>query len=510
VSDRAALELIAPPQSVTVGLAEQAREMIAGRFMHQGDPVYLGKMWCEGDGRLLVTGGRGKSASCDGTVAITFANNDGWHDDTSDGPVTATVSYGGADLLVTPSWVIVAPPDYGPQCQSVRTMWDLMRDVAIQAGTLPKPARPSFTNDIYPVFERMTRLQWVNAGFAAGFGWSAPNDFSRTEWIARLNDGSPANQEQRRVLKNSFRHTDVDSWSPLPWPWLYGDAMNIPTPETPRAFSALSQTQLGMLDQWVSGDFEADWGTVPVYTDLDQVPLAEQGDMLTKAALDYCLADAFHPGCEMTWPVRKATMYMAPFRFAHAPKDWIEPGMGAILTSDSVTTGNGPLCGQLPGGITRWMAVPWQTDTASCRSGYTPEYDPYVPTFWPARVPNEVLSQENYAIVMNAEAADQDRIAAFAKRSDWTAPLGTTSYTDMINNMIKGFDHLGVVEVNPGPSDAAGKVLFPPFIQVEDQHVPIPDGPSNAASGPGLPRSSGPLDVTRIDKVRRLPRGIRR
>ena len=43
------------------------------------------------------------------------------------------------------------------------------------------------------------------------------------------------------------------------------------------------------------------------------------------------------------------------------------------------------------------MAVPWQTDTASCRSGYYlgygPRYDPYVPTFWPARVPNQVLTR---------------------------------------------------------------------------------------------------------------------
>jgi transposase-like zinc ribbon protein len=40
-----------------------------------------------------------------------------------------------------------------------------------RAGTLPKPVRPSFERDIRPIFERLSRLQWVNAGFAAGFGW---------------------------------------------------------------------------------------------------------------------------------------------------------------------------------------------------------------------------------------------------------------------------------------------------------------------------------------------------
>ena len=520
VPDRAALVLDAGPQTVRFSHGPQSRELTAGQFMHQGNPVYLGRMWCEQDARLLVTGGVGKSASFDGSLAITFANNDGWHDDVSDGPVIATVTYQGAELPVTPSWLIVAPPDYGPQCKSVRTMWDLMRDVAIQAKTLAAPARPSFTNDIYPMFERLTHLQWVNAGFAAGFGWDSAHDFTQPTWIARLGDPSEANQETRRVLKNAFRHNDVDGSSPVPWPWLYGDAMSIPTPDTPRAFASLTPTQLAMLDQWVAGDFDSDWGKVPVYTEFNQVPLPEQGDMLTQAALEFCLADAFHPGCEMTWPVRTATMYVEPFRFGHAPPGWIEPGMGEILTSSNVTIPNGPLYGQLSGGITRWMAVPWQTDTASCRSGYTPKYDPYVPTFWPARVPNQVLTRQNYHVVMNADLPDGERIAAFAKRASWIAPLGTTSYTDEINNMIKGFDHLGVVEANPGPADVAGRALFPVVIQVEDQHVPIPDSAGQttvlhktmvtahpaAAGSPGQPAP----ELSSIEKVRRFPNGLRR
>jgi hypothetical protein len=513
VTDRASLTLDAGAHTVHVGVGPQSVEMIAAQFMHQGDPVYLGKMWCSGDARLLVTGGRGKSASYDGKPATTFANNDGWHDDVSDGPVTATVSYGGIVFPVTPSWLVVAPPDYGPQCKSVRTMWDLMRDVSIQAGALIAPARPSFTNDIYPVFERMTRLQWVNAGFAAGFGWDAGYDFTRPEWIERLNDPSEATRETKRVLKNSFRNETTDAWSPTPWPWIYGDAMNIPTPDTPRAFSSLTETQLTMLEQWVAGDFESDWGKVPVYTNFDRVPLAEQGDMLTRAALDFCLADAFHPGCEMTWPVRTPCMFMEPFRFGHAPEGWVEPNLGSTLTPSNVTVINGPLYRQVPGGISRWMAVPWQTDTASCRSGYVPAYDPNVPTFWPAGVPNQVMTRENYAIVMDSEASPKDRMAAFAIRASWLAPLGNGPYTDQINNMIKAFDHLGVVEVNPGPTDSVGKTMFPPVIQVEDQHVPI-QPVSDSATAPRLMASRGGSgaqpDLSGIDKVRRFPHGLRR
>ncbi len=534
VSDREALMLDAGKQSLRPGDGPQSLDLVAGRFMHQGEPVYLGRMWCEDDARLMVTGGRGYSSSYNGSVAITFGNNEGWHDDVSDGPVTARVRLNGVDLPVTPAWLVVAPPNYGPQQKSVRTMWDLMRDVAISAGTLARPERPSFTHDIYPVFERMSGLQWVNAGFAAAFGWKGPYDFNAPEWIARLNDRSLAGIEWRRVLKNNFRHFDVDSWSPVPWPWVYGDAMNIPPAETPRQHTALTDTQLAMLDQWVEGTFDDDWGKVPLYTDFDQVPLEEQGDMLTRAALEFCLADAFHPGCEMTWPVRTATMYMAPFRFAHAPEGWVEPGMGEILSSDTVTIPSGPLTGQLAGGITRWMAVPWQTDTSSCRSGYSASYDPYVPTFWPARVPNEVLTRENYAIVMDPGRSTDERLAAFANRAAWVAPLGTGSYTDQINNMVTHFDHLGVVEVNPGPDDPEGKALFPPFISVEDRHTPIKET-KNKLLGDGVPGrhatdnetqsmvmivagdqgtdgaiSPPKLDLSRIDKVRRFPRGLRR
>jgi hypothetical protein len=512
VSDRAALVLDAGARSLHVGQHAQALDLIGGRFLHQGAPIHLGRMWTEGDARLLVTGGRGVSASANGSLAITFANNEGWHDDVSDGPVTATVTLDGVALPVTPAWLVVAPPDYGPRCKSVRTMWDLMRDVAVTAKMLAAPAKPSFTQDIFPVFARLTRLQWVNAGFAAGFGWDSAFDFTRPDWIAHLRDASTANAERRRVLRNSFRHDTVDGWSPMPWPWVYGDAMNIPTPQSDRAFTQLTSLQLAMLDQWMNGDFIDDWDNRTTHTHIEAVPLAAQGDMLTQAALEFCLADAFHPGCEMTWPVRVVTMYMAPFRFAHAPAGWVEPQFGAELTSGIITTTDGPLFGQVPGGITRWMALPWQTDTASCQSGYEKSYDPYLPTFWPARVPNQVLTREGYAVVMDAERTDADRMAAFAKRASWLEPLGNGNYVDQINAMIRGFDHLGVVTALPGPTDPEGSKLFPPVIQVEDQHRPVPP-----VSTPGGLRSTslaGPHhglgDLAGIDKVHRFPHGLRR
>src|SRR5580700_8146996 len=472
-----------------------------GTFL--GTRVYLGEVRTDPQGRLIVFGGRGKSASYNGAKAVTFANNEGWHDDTADGPVTAEVTFSGQKLQVDPAWIVVAPPNYGPLQKSVRTMWDLIRDVAMTAGTLPKPERSSFDRDIRPIFERLSRLQWVNAGFAAGFGWGAPSDFIGPQWLEKLSRNSADTAEMRHVIANQFRDFDRDSWSPVPWPWVYGDAMNIPPAETPRQNAALTDTQLAMLQQWSAGDFDDDY--VPGRARprrIEDVPVAEQPDMLDRASLEFCLADAFHPGCEMTWPMRTAGLYMAPFRIAHAAPGWIEPEYGPTLGADIINLPNGPLLGgQLPGGITRWMAVPWQTDTASCRSGYLRSYDPYVPTFWPARVPNQVLTQGDYDIVMNEEASLAERLAAFARRASWLRPLGSRSYTDQINNMIAHFDHMGVVETRAGPTSGP----FPSVVEVEDLHPA-----AQAVAAAVGPRAAEELDLSGIDKVRRFPHGLRR
>lgn len=267
-----------------------------------------------------------------------------------------------------------------------------------------------------------------------------------------------------------------------------------------------------MLQQWAAGDFDADYdpSRQPPRT-LDEVPVSEQPAMLDRASLEFCLADAFHPGCEMTWPMRTATMYMGPFRIAHAAHGWVEPSYGAELTSDTLSLPNGPLAGQLPGGITRWMAIPWQTDTASCRSGYQKSYDPYVPTFWPARVPNQVLSEENYKIVMDKGRPMAERMAAFANRAAWIRPLGSKSYTDQINNMIHHFGGMGVVEHRPGPGDPE----FPQSMQVEQlpkhTHTRLASLAKTAQSADQAesPHDADRVDLTNIDKVRRFPRGFK-
>jgi hypothetical protein len=456
-----------------------------GRFM--GKSVYLGEMHTDDKGRLIMLGGHGKSENINGDRAITFANNEGWYDDMSDGPVTAEVEYEGVALNVDPSWVVCAPPDYAPMQKSVRTMWDLMRSVAVESEMLKRPERPSFAKDILPIFERMTNLQWVNAGFAAAFGWGGQFDYTSALWVKKLNDPSSANYEMRRTISNNFRRFDqTGAEAPQLWPWIYGDAVAIPSQGSVRQHSTLSKLQLEFLDQWVEGDFYADFvdttgcpHTPPPKT-IDDYPIDEQPDMLTKAAMEFCLADAFHPGCEMTWPMRTSGMYSAPFRLKHAPEN---PKTnyhyyGSTMNGEALTSPAGPLLGgQVPGGVTRWMAIPWQTDTASCRDGYTTSYDPYLPTFWPARVPNNILSEERYKETLDQNLSEETRREAFAYRYFWLDDLpldgAAPTQTNQINSMVKYFDKLAIVQHRQGVNDD-------PNFPTEMQIGVIPDEEQNA------------------------------
>ena len=472
-----------------------------GKFV--GKTVYLGELRTDASGRLVVLGGLGQAASATGAQAITFANNEGWHDDVSDGPVTAKVSYQGQTLKVDPAWVVVAPPNYAPRQKSVRTMWDLMRDLFVTQGTLTAPAKPSFENDIRPIFERLSRLQWVNAGFAAAFGWGGSTPFSQSEWMGKLANPSTNSKEWRQTLYNQFRQFTRDGWAQSPWPWLYGDAMSIPALDIPEQNVALSNLQLRFLGQWAQGDFIADYdpATVPPQR-IEDVPMADQPDALTRAAMEFCLADAFHPGCEMTWPMRQTTLYMAPFRLTHQPKSWIEPDYGGVLTSANF---GDPCSAQGAGGVSRWMAVPWQADTASCRSGYDKTYDPYVPTFWPAHVPNQVLSQRAYETVMNEALPIDERLSAFAKRAAWIRPLGNASYIAQINSMIRDIGQMGIVEVRAGP---VGSADFPATMEVE-QLAPKPAAEMMLATHVALSDEFEDIDLRNTDKARHLS-GLRR
>jgi hypothetical protein len=174
----------------------------------------------------------------------------------------------------------------------------------------------------------------------------------------------------------------------------------------------------------------------------------------------------FHPGCELTWTIRHLSLFSAPFRIRRRPDGWTEPDYGEHLDAPIVLSVDGPLYAQGPGGLTRWMALPWQGDTAYCRSGY----DPYLPTFWPARVPNQVLTEADYAIVVDAERPREERLAAYNRRASWFRFIDDAGgpIAERMKRMVAHFAAQGILEARPGVPDDPD---FPDLMLVET--VPV-------------------------------------
>jgi L-Lysine epsilon oxidase N-terminal/L-lysine epsilon oxidase C-terminal domain len=475
-SDRQGLVIDGGPRSIEGSDIQGPEYEFVGQF--QGTEVSLGEIRTDEAGRLLFLGGHGVSASPTGSPIFNpadpngFINADGWYDDTSDGPVTAEVSVDGRSIPVAPAWVVTAPPNYGPGIKGIRTLYDLLLDLAISGGWFPFPAQVSFRDDILPILRRLSGLQWSNQGFAAQFGRGRPYDFDDPDLVAKLGKkpatgSSDPYAELRLQILHTFRDPEGTDNNQLPWPWIYGDAMALPPAATPRQNASISPTQYAILTAWATGQFVDD-ADVPGHPprQFSDVPLDEQPTMLDRGALEFCLADAFHPGCEVTWPIRHLTMYSAPFRVRHRPTGVSEPDYGSVLTQKEVLSMGGPLYAQGPGDLTRWMGLPWQADTGFCRSGYSVPgytYDPYVPTFWPARVPNQVLTEPNYDVAIDPSQPRDRRLAAFSERMDWNAPLKASTTAGQMDKMVEIFGDMGLLEVRPG---VEGDPELPPIMLV--------------------------------------------
>lgn len=463
------------------------------RYKEYTAETTIGELRTDEAGRLVVMSGFGESGSPaglpvfddSGTVEDPFGNAAGWYDGGCDGPVTATVRIGGRDIPCEGAWVAVAPPNFAPEIIGWRTLLDLLEEVWADAGWTPASEQVSFTRDIYPLLGRLSGLQWVNRGFVAFFGPGGPLDFTDPALIDKIScihGQSDIHKELRRQIFNAFRPVTGDGVSLRTQPWIYGDAFGTFPDDDPDNGLPLWPAAARKMRRWVNGDFVADWGKVPSEpTDIAQVAVADQPAMLDRAPLHYCLADAFHPGCELTWPMRHASIWKRPFRIRVRRPDNPEPDYGDRLTTARALGPDGPLHAQAPGGLTRWMALPWQADTAGCRSGYDLSFDPNLPTFWPARVPNHVLPVENYDRVMDAKLSDEERIEAFYGRRSWYYPLAKygTGGIKLMENMVVHFAEMGVVERREGPGDLPG---IPTVLFVETlPHLPVMKAVEGAA-----------------------------
>lgn len=419
-----------------------------GKFRNQ--PVYLGELRTDPAGRLLILGGRGLSDCYPPNTALTtFANNDDWHDDVSDGPVRATVRFpDGTAIDADPGYVAVTPPNYAPGLAGVVTMDDTARETFIAQGWLQRPVATSFSDDVWPVFKRLSDLQWVNQGLYMIHGHQGPLDVAVPDILAQLRDATPAGAPWRADVFALFRREqELHAPDAGMLPQIYGDAEGeVVDP----ACLAVTRTQFEHLERWAAGDFADDWTGPAEPANFASLTAAEQVEQLERAALHDCLGAPFHPGIELTWTMRIPYVWKEPYRLnvlpsdAPARQDW-----GEVLTPTACIAAGGPYDGVAAGALTRFMGVPWQSDGASCNSSadYNPGYFLSMPTFWGPRTPDQVLSHESAvrAAANVARGHDGQAIKYFASRSDWLRDVRGTDYYKRIALMVREWHDLGMV-----------------------------------------------------------------
>jgi len=361
----------------------------------------------DGNNRLLVLGGLGSSGSCQagfGQPSIHhYANNDGWFDDTSDGPITAKLVVQVETIDGVPAgtlkmqktipvdshaWVVTGYPRYAPQIVDIVTMDDLVYDVAVRTanyapliysnGQYNRDYIVYFWRDIWPILQRPFSYQFVadvdpiDGGDPHETGPGSGGNFDPGPLSIPPFDGEDPVERQNnayrrnflyRVLRKAGRENSlyVDSEKPggilYAMPLLCGD--NPLSNDVPSKFLRLTETMLFLLRQWADGKFLNEQ-----LEDIQPEPLPD-GVALDRGVLSNGLGGAFCPGGEICWIMRNPAIYKEPYRIHLSPS--ITPGS---LSQPTVVTGaDTPACisaGLEPGDLTKYSAVPWQADFNEC------------------------------------------------------------------------------------------------------------------------------------------------
>jgi len=329
------------PGAQTIAGTGESLDVVGEIF---GTDVQLGTLATDDDGRLLVLGGFGKSASPSGAKLVGLFNPL-WYDDVADGPVRATITLNDscAQPDVEPAWVICGVPGFAHPIANIVTLADVGYDVATRLPapyTLIPPAQVSFTRDVYPILSRPVLTQWVSGLAHTGHSGVNPGNFFDTARFALLKDNdanaaSPAYIERQHVF------------GALANPAGGGDDM-------PRLNGGLTVTrvQYEVMRRWSLGQFVADWVGVPAVVDFDLLAADQRPGALDRAGLVTTVGGAFAPGIEAGRVVVATTTYEKAGRI----RDDLAPGT-----------------------LTAQLSVPWQADYTACGSGW-----------WPAGRPNQV------------------------------------------------------------------------------------------------------------------------
>ncbi len=466
---------------------DESEYLLQGNFWND-TTVKLGQLRTDDSGRLLVFPGDGDSGTPVADNPIdNFSDNDGWYDDWCDGYVDAEVTFTGqTPMSAMHGWVACCGPNFAPEIPAFITLHDTIRDVMIRKRLEEMPKKLSFRRDIYPLFQRLGLMEWVASSASLRQGWIRVGDFNDPRYIARLADSAPENKPFRDYTFRQFRDPGSEEVQQYKLPYMLGDGVNYDF--SPSHWFLIPQTQYGILKQWAEGNFVNDFENEEIdgVESVDDLDVALHPDALTRAALEPCSGGAFHPGVELTWPMRQSALYQGDtgnagtnaYRIARGHRESLTQDIGRLRTPEKAFKGTKetppPIGPQMPGDLTRWMGIPWQCDAFSCQFV---EFGNDFPNavWWPALLPIDVLPQAYYNQVLRTDLDADTRLKFAESRVTWSRGVSgigyhaEASYSDGLSRMVALWDRMGFVVKRPGPDDknAPEKLRHDFFVEVD-------------------------------------------
>lgn len=462
----------------------------------------LGELKTDSSGNLVALGGFGKVT---GSGDITsFRGASGYWDDISDGFVCAQITLrDGTIISPEPAWLIVGSPKFVPEVVNVITLADTLYDVAVRKmGAEPtlfdlakynaqntgdyfaavgkycplygfNPAfKISFDAHIQPILDAMSRYKWVA-------NVPTMDEFARPSFDMR--DNSEANRARRMAYFKYFRvpllpedyereYADMDfgpaqlarDGQPM-MPLNSGD--NSVTNSGPiYKFLTLTPTQYFFLYQWAQGCFTTAGAHHPVkayYHHFHHAGGDAPHTQMALADISNCVGGPFSPGIEVTWSVRSANIYDAPFHImlayagagqADMQAHYRQYGLSIQNRNETALGANGEKIGCEPGDLTKRMAIPWMADFQECTvqtpnisdinvnqfaDGSGIELPPtYYVYWWPPQSPFNVMTGATHPQdqVLDAYVSQIDGQPVIPAGQNVEYQRGILSTQDMISN----------------------------------------------------------------------------
>jgi L-lysine epsilon oxidase-like protein len=476
------------------------RDNFSRLYSPTGDIDTLGQLETDGSGRLLVVAAYGRACAWYGEDDEPYplandVDNDGWFDDTADGPVSAVVVLKDATTgqvnteEVHGGWVVTTDPGYAPQTPNVVTLWDDVFDVWVrQLDLMPELFHigykenffPTFEEHIYPIFRTAAMQKW-NA-FLPPYAIKAHDAVGD---ITATDNPSATILGGLGYIRNPNNPAESNIGVPL-MPLSLGDAGE--------PFLSLTYTQYFFLSQWNAERYITHEQLR--HGRSQQVTPLGSGEYLDKASLFNCLGGRFGPGIEMTFIVRDPQLWVknwrtsggGPFRVKAKQLDYTQARADQpFLTQGYVPVHTGDT-GLEPGDTSKFMSLPWHTDYNSCATHpIWPNQNNNTTIFWswPAQRPVSV-----YVAAEVNKKSDQLAAQQYSVRGPGTASLDAAQQGRFANRLdiITQWTKIGVIIQGSAIDNTdGGPYSAEHFLEVKSQlhaatgEPPVQPWPSNVA-----------------------------